>query len=173
MSKIIIYLCFSLILFSCNAKKISVCNNVENEEIIHCGGSYNETILEVRRPISTVAIISIVKNSDTTLLENLIMSDTILEDGMICSDSITFRETIISSINFNEDCINQGLQGKSYYSVKINHVGSFESLKVLRNPESCLDEIDSQIKRKLEKTRVRSEKYFNYNLVFYHQTSIR
>lgn len=160
--RIILVPLFFLFSLSCTTAGRSFSQPIVEEKIHPCGEN-SDTTPEIKEGITTsiIKIVSIVKNSDTLPLDNL-----------ICLDSNRLESVLLSGIKVSKYCIEKRIVGKSYFEVEINEAGNFINFKVLRNTETCLDLVNEQLKSKLENTSVLSKKHFNTVLVFYHDFRI-
>ncbi len=101
----------------------------------------------------------------------LFKGDTIKIDRIMCSDSVRFAQ-LFSDIEVSRLCIYAHIEGTTWYSVVIGSMGEFESLKVIREVNSCFKSTTDQIEEILGKSRIIEKEYFNTELLFYHKFRI-
>lgn len=128
----------------------SGCSGPEKNEVI-------ETSTKTYIPVSTYKIQSLIKDSDTVIIDHL-----------VCSDSIRFTE-VFEDIKVGHWCIELQVQGNSFYSVKINSIGEFEGFKIIKGVHDCFNDVHEKIKLRLMKIKVLSNEYFDSKLIFYHK----
>jgi hypothetical protein len=158
-----------LALFSCKHSPEIIVDHPPHNEILDYGYYRNsdERMLvnsEIYEPpieISSIELLYAIKEFDTLSIEEL-----------ICVDSVRFSEAF-KDIKVREMCLEMGIQGNTYFSAKMNKYGGFEEIKVVRDVDDCLTDIEEKIKQRVLTMRAISEKYGNFEIVFYHKLRIK
>lgn len=149
----ILTLVFAYLISSCASQK--TVNTAGNDfPIIHAEPVY--------MGVSSYGCESIVKDSDTITISTLLFSD-----------STQFGLHFLQQKNNYNLCMEQYIEGTTFYSVKINQQGGFENLQIIREVNACFKNVTAQIESVLNHQSVLEQEYFNTQLIFYHTFRIR
>ena len=112
-------------------------------------------------PISIYGCESIIAEGDTVEINNL-----------LCSDSTQFT-LLFQELEDFEGCMEQRVEGTTFYSVIIGQQGEFERLRIIKEVSNCFNNVYTDIESILNNERVLEQKYFNTELIFYHKFRIK
>ena len=81
--------------------------------------------------------------------------------------------SIFKNIELSEICKEMGVQGRAFYSVKVDGKGSFYDFNVLKGVDICFESAELAMEKRIKEYEILSSKYHNSEIIFSYSCMLR